>query len=171
MQFNTQLISLAVAIFGACAGAAYAQEVIRIGEVGLVTGPIAHLDNDLQNGARTAIDELNAKGTVIGGKKVKFGLRSEDDGGDPTQGTAAAQKLFDEKVNAVICHLNVGTIIPASKLYFEVGTPQISPTSTISKYTQQGFNTTFRVLANVGDVESYLGPLSTYLGISFTASS
>ncbi|KRB87835.1 hypothetical protein ASE07_18990 [Noviherbaspirillum sp. Root189] len=60
-----------------------------------------------------AIDELNAKGVTIGGKKVKFELLAEDDAADPKQGTAAAQKLVDAKVNGVIGHLNSGTTIPA----------------------------------------------------------
>lgn len=157
MQSNIKLISLAVAIFVAFAGAAHAQEVVKIGEVGPVTGPISHLGKDLQNGARMAIDELNAKGTLIGGKKVRFELKAEDDGGDPKQGTAAAQKLVDEKINGVIGHLNSGTTIPASKIYFEAGIPQISPAATNPKYTQQGFNTTFRVVANDGQLGGTLG--------------
>jgi branched-chain amino acid transport system substrate-binding protein len=46
-----------------------------------------------------AVEELNAKGIKIGGKAVKFTLMLEDDGGDPKQGTAVAQKLVDAKVN------------------------------------------------------------------------
>ena len=42
--------------------------------------------------ARMAIEELNAKGVTIGGKKVKLELVAEDDAADPKQGTAAAQK-------------------------------------------------------------------------------
>ena len=39
-------------------------------------------------------------------------------------------------------------MIPASKIYSDAGIPQISPGSTNPKYTQQGFKTTFRVVAN-----------------------
>jgi branched-chain amino acid transport system substrate-binding protein len=48
----------------------------------------------------------------------------------------------------VVGHENSGTTIPASKIYFDAGIPQISPASTSPKYTQQGFNTAFRVVAN-----------------------
>ena len=100
------------------AGSAYAQDlVVKIGHVGPTSGAIAHLGKDNENGARMAIEELNAKGVTIGGKKVKFELLAEDDAGDPKQGTAAAQKLVDAKVNGVIGHLNSGTSIPASKIY------------------------------------------------------
>lgn len=129
-------------------GTAYAQEVVKIGHVGPTSGAIAHLGKDNQNGGQMAIDELNAKGTMIGGKKVKFELVPEDDAADPKQGTAVAQKLVDEKVNGVVGHLNSGTTIPASKIYSDAGIPQISPSSTNPKYTRQGFKTAFRVVAD-----------------------
>ncbi|MEN3290783.1 MAG: branched-chain amino acid transport system substrate-binding protein, partial [Burkholderiales bacterium] len=100
---------------------------------------------------------LNAKGVTIGGKKVKFEMLAEDDGADPKQGTAVAQKLVDAKVNGVIGHLNSGTTIPASKIYSDAGIPQISPSATNPKYTQQGFKTTFRVVANDGQLGGTLG--------------
>jgi len=131
--------------------------VVKIGHVGPITGNISHLGKDNENGARLAIDDLNAKGFTIGGKKVKFELEAEDDAADPKQGTAAAQKLVDEKVNGVVGHLNSGTSIPASKIYFDAGIPQISPSATNPKYTLQGFNTAFRVVANDNQLGGTLG--------------
>jgi branched-chain amino acid transport system substrate-binding protein len=122
--------------------------VVRIGHVGPTSGGIAHLGKDNENGARMAIDDLNAKGVTIGGKKVKFELVPEDDAGDPKQGTAVAQKLVDAKVNGVIGHLNSGTSIPASKVYSDAGIPQISPSATNPKFTRNGYKTTFRVVAD-----------------------
>lgn len=140
------IVAAAVLGFGT---AAYAQDlIVKIGHVGPTSGAIAHLGKDNENGARMAIDELNAKGVMIGGKKAKFELLAEDDAGDPKQGTAVAQKLVDAKVNGVIGHLNSGTTIPASKIYFDAGIPQISPSATNPKYTRQGFNTAFRVVAD-----------------------
>jgi branched-chain amino acid transport system substrate-binding protein len=157
MRFNTILIPLAGAVALAFTATAGAQEVVKIGHVGPISGAIAHLGKDNENGARMAIDELNAKGVTIGGKKVKFVLLAEDDGGDPRQGTSVAQKLVDAKVNGVIGHLNSGTTIPASKIYHDAGIPQISPSATNPKYTQQGFNTAFRVVANDGQLGGALG--------------
>jgi len=85
---------------------------------------------------------------TIGGKKVKLELVAEDDAADPKQGTAAAQKLCDAKVNGVVGHLNSGTTIPASTVYNQCGIPHITPSSTNPKVTQQGYKTTFRLLAN-----------------------
>jgi branched-chain amino acid transport system substrate-binding protein len=131
------------------AGSVYAQDmVVKIGHVAPTSGAIAHLGKDNEMGARMAIEELNAKGVMIGGKKVKFELLAEDDAGDPKQGTAAAQKLVDSKVQGVIGHLNSGTSIPASKIYSDAGIPQISPSATNPKFTRQGYKTTFRVVAD-----------------------
>lgn len=146
MQYKLNvLVAAAVTLF---AGAVSAQEVVKIGHVGPTSGGIAHLGKDNENGARMAIDELNAKGVTIGGKKVKLELQAEDDAGDPKQGTAVAQKLVDSKVNGVIGHLNSGTSIPASKVYSDAGIPQISPSATNPKYTRNGYKTTFRVVAD-----------------------
>ena len=144
-----QMNLVAAAAVALLAGAVHAEDlVVKIGHVGPTSGGIAHLGKDNENGARMAIDELNAKGVMIGGKKAKFELLAEDDAADPKQGTAAAQKLVDEKVNGVIGHLNSGTTIPASKIYSDAGIPQISPSATNPKYTRQGFKTTFRVVAD-----------------------
>lgn len=145
---NHKLNVVIAAVAFAAATQVSAQEVVKIGHVGPTSGGIAHLGKDNENGARMAIDELNAKGISIGGKKVKFELLAEDDGGDPKQGTAAAQKLVDSKVAGVVGHLNSGTSIPASKIYSDAGIPQISPSATNPKFTRQGFKTTFRVVAD-----------------------
>jgi branched-chain amino acid transport system substrate-binding protein len=159
MQNKIKMIPLAaaVALTFVFAGSASAQEVVKIGHVGPITGPNAHIGKDNENGAKMAIDELNAKGTMIGGKKVTFQLLAEDDASDPKQATAVAQKLVDAKINGVIGHMNSGTTIPASKIYFDAGIPQISPSATNPKYTQQGFNTAFRVVANDGQLGGALG--------------
>ncbi|MDZ7856771.1 branched-chain amino acid ABC transporter substrate-binding protein [Sphaerotilus sp.] len=146
MNHTLNVVIAAVALVAATQVSA--QEVVKIGHVGPTSGGIAHLGKDNENGARMAIDELNAKGVSIGGKKVKFELLAEDDGGDPKQGTAAAQKLVDSKVAGVVGHLNSGTSIPASKIYSDAGIPQISPSATNPKFTRQGFKTTFRVVAD-----------------------
>lgn len=150
--------ALVVALAALCAHPAQAQElVVKIGHVGPVSGPDAHLGKDNELGAKMAIDELNAKGVVIGGKKAKFVLLAEDDASDPKQGTAVAQKLADSNVNGVIGHLNSGTSIPASKIYSDAGIPQISPSSTNPKLTRQGYKTTFRVVADDVHLGSTLG--------------
>jgi len=140
---------IAAASVALLAGAASAQDmVVKIGHVGPVSGAQAHYGKDNENGARMAIEDLNAKGVTIGGKKVKLELVAEDDAADPKQGTAAAQKLCDAKVAGVVGHLNSGTTIPASAVYNQCGIPHVTPSATNPKLTTQGFKTTFRLLAN-----------------------
>jgi len=122
--------------------------LVRIGQVSPLTGPQSHLGKDNDNGARLAIEEANARGVTIGGKKVKFELVSEDDQADPKTATIVAQKLVDAGVKGVIGHLNSGASIPASKIYYDAGIPQVSPSATAIKYTDQGFKTAFRTMTN-----------------------
>ena len=121
---------------------------VRIGSASPLTGPQAHIGIDIRNGVQLGIDDANAAGVDIGGRKVKFELVVEDDEANPTKATTVAQKLVDSKVVAVVGHFNSGASIPASKIYSDAGIPQISPGSTNPKYTQQGFKTTFRVVAH-----------------------
>ena len=143
--------------------------IVKLGHVAPMTGPQAHLGKDNENGAVLAIEELNAKGMEIGGAKVKFELLAEDDQADPKQGSIVAQKLVDAKVNGVIGHLNSGTTIPASKLYADAGIPQISGSATNPKYTQQGFATAFRVMANDVQQGKVLGEFAAKQGIKTVA--
>src|SRR5512139_524611 len=122
--------------------------VVLIGQVSPLTGPQAHLGKDNENGARLALDEINAAGLTLGGKKVVLELKSEDDAADPKTATTVAQKLADEGVAGIIGHLNSGATIPASKIYFDNGIPQISPSATAVAYTAAGFKTAYRVMTN-----------------------
>lgn len=124
------------------------EPVIKIGSASPLTGPQAHLGKDNANGAQLAVDEINAHGLILGGKKVRLQLLVEDDQADPKTATTVAQKLADDDVAGVIGHLNSGATIPASKIYYDSEIPQISPSATAVAYTMQGFNTAFRVMSN-----------------------
>ncbi|ATE61491.1 branched-chain amino acid ABC transporter substrate-binding protein [Thauera sinica] len=145
MQKKT-LVALALAGLGMTA--AHAQTVVKIGNAGPLTGPIAHIGKDTENGVRLALDDANAKGITIGGQAVKFELVSEDDQADPRTATTVAQRLSDNGVKGVVGHLTSGASIPASRIYEQAGIPMITPSSTNPKLTQQGFKTTYRVIAN-----------------------
>ncbi|HSV51545.1 MAG TPA: branched-chain amino acid ABC transporter substrate-binding protein [Burkholderiaceae bacterium] len=147
MQMKLKL-TVAAAI-AAVAGMASAQDqVVKIGHVAPVSGAQAHYGKDNENGVRMAIEDLNAKGVTIGGKKVKLEIQAEDDAADPKQGTAAAQKLCDAKVAGVVGHLNSGTTIPASKVYNDCGIPHVTGAATNPNLTKPGYKTTYRIIAN-----------------------
>ena len=122
------------------------QRVVKIGHAAPLTGAIAHLGKDNENGVRLAIDEANAKRLTIGGETVAFEMLSEDDEGKENKGPIIAQKFADAKVAGVVGHLNSGVTIPASAVYNQAGIPMISGSATNPKLTEQGFKVAFRTV-------------------------
>jgi len=149
-KISLTLVAAAVALIGCGeqkpAAKADAALEVKIGHVGPMTGGIAHLGKDNENGARLAVDQANDAKIKLGGKVVKFVFMGEDDQADPKVGTTVAQKLVDAKVAGVVGHLNSGTSIPASPIYSQAGIPVISGSATNPKLTEQGFKTQFRVV-------------------------
>jgi branched-chain amino acid transport system substrate-binding protein len=133
--------------------------VVKIGHVAPLSGPLAHLGQDNENGARLAIEEISAQGLTIDGHAIRLELDAQDDAADPKKGIAAAQQLVADHVVAVVGHLNSGVSIPASKIYSDANVAQISGATTSPAYTQQGYKTTFRVVPT----DARQGPvLATY---------
>src|SRR6195256_5066964 len=120
--------------------------VVKIGHAGPLTGGIAHLGKDDENGVHLAVDEATAKKIKIGGKTIKFEMMSEDDQADPKMGPTIGQKFVDAKVAGVVGHLNSGVSIPASAVYNQAGIPMISGSATNPKLTEQGFKVAFRTV-------------------------
>jgi branched-chain amino acid transport system substrate-binding protein len=133
---------------------AHGQTVVKLGFAGPLTGQIANLGKDNERGAQLAIEDINAQHLVIGGKQVVLQLDSQDDAADPRTATQVAQRLVDDGVAAVIGHMTSGTSISASKIYSDANVAQITPSATNPAYTQQGFATTFRLVAT----DAVLGP-------------
>jgi len=149
-RFHFSLQLTAAAALAAACGVAAAQDVqmVKIGHAGPISGGIAHIGKDTENGVRLAVEDLNAQGLVIGGKKIKFELAAEDDAGDPRQATAVAQKLCDQKVAGLVGHLQSGTSIPAASVYSKCDLPHITAAATNPDLTKPGYKTTFRLIAN-----------------------
>jgi branched-chain amino acid transport system substrate-binding protein len=139
---------------------AQAPQIVRIGFASPLTGTQAHYGQDNVNGARMAIDDLNAQKFRIRGDIVRFELVVEDDKADPLTGTVVAQRLVDAGVRAVVGHFNSGVTIPASKVYADARIPQLS-VSTAVHYTQQGFRTAFRMMADDEQQGVTLGQYAT----------
>ena len=87
MRVRPQLFiaSLSALCFTWCSHAGAEDLIVRIGQVSPLTGNIAHLGKDAENGVRMALDEANARGIVIAGRKIQFLLASEDDAAEPRQ--------------------------------------------------------------------------------------
>ncbi len=135
-------------------------QIVKIGFASPLTGPQAHYGQDNLNGARMAIDELNARSPGIGGRPVRFELMAEDDQADPRTGTIVAQRLVDAGIRGMAGHFNSGVSIPASRIYSDAGIPQIS-VSTAVRYTRQGYKSVFRVMADDDQQGAALGRYAT----------
>src|SRR5690606_26875084 len=107
----------------------------------------AHYGEDMRNGLQLAIEEANEQGIEVDGKVAQFELVSKDDQADPRTAVQVAQQIVDEGVDGVLGHFNSGTTIPASSVYNDAGLPQIAM-ATSPEYTQQGYDTTFRMMTS-----------------------
>ncbi len=158
MQQNIRIKPLALAAMTMILSLpALADDTVLIGLTGPLTGPSARIGKDLENGARLAIADANAQKPTLNGKPVTFKLVSEDDQSDPRTAVAVAQRLVDEGVAGVVGHWNTGTSIPAARIYHDAGIAQVAPVATGHGYTQQGFDTSFRVMGHDDDGGNYAG--------------
>ncbi|HGE8374359.1 TPA: branched-chain amino acid ABC transporter substrate-binding protein [Serratia marcescens] len=158
MQQNIRIKPLALAAMTMILSLpALAADTVLIGLAGPLTGPSARIGKDLENGAQLAIADANAQKPTLNGKPVTFKLVSEDDQSDPRTAVAVAQRLVDEGVAGVVGHWNTGTSIPAARIYHDAGIAQVAPVATGHGYTQQGFDTSFRVMGHDDDGGNYAG--------------
>ncbi len=121
------------------AGAARAD--ITIGIAGPMSGSEAAFGEQFRRGAAKVVDDINAKGGVLGQRLV---VTMGDDACDPKQAVAVANEMASKKVPFVAGHFCSGSSIPASEVYAETGILQISPASTNPKFTERGLPNVFR---------------------------
>jgi branched-chain amino acid transport system substrate-binding protein len=126
---------------------AMADQVVKLGFAAPLTGPQSHYGEDMRNGLTLAIEEANAQKIQLDGETARFELVSRDDQADPRTAVQVAQQIVDEDVQGVLGHFNSGTTIPASSVYNDAGLPQIAM-ATSPEYTDQGFDTTFRMMTS-----------------------
>lgn len=133
------LAGLALGVGLAVTGSAQAQ--IKLGVGGPITGPNATFGNQLKMGAEQAVEDINAKGGVMG---QKITIQIGDDASDPKQGVSIANKFVSDGVKWVVGNFNSGVSIPSSEVYAESGVVQITPASTNPKFTDRNMWNTFR---------------------------
>ncbi len=123
-------------------GISTASAEILISTAGPMTGQYASFGEQMKRGAEMAVQDINAKGGVLG---QKVALTIGDDACDPKQAVAVANKFVSQGVKFVAGHFCSGSSIPASKVYSEENILQISPASTNPKLTDEGGPNVFRV--------------------------
>jgi branched-chain amino acid transport system substrate-binding protein len=115
---------------------------VKIAAGGPMTGGSAAFGAQLKQGVEQAVEDINAKGGILGQKLV---LSVGDDRADPKEGVSAANKFAADGVKYVIGHFNSGVTIPASDVYMENGMMVITPAATNPKVTDRNMWNVFRV--------------------------
>lgn len=141
------LAALTLAGTASLTGCNSAPSVVKIGVAQPLTGNLAALGQDLLNGVNLAVEEINKEGFQIKGKPVRLEVVAVDDRADAKTGVEVAKQLVEAGVVAVIGDLNSGVSIAAAPIYAENNIAQLA-ISTNPKYTELGFPTTFRLVAN-----------------------
>jgi branched-chain amino acid transport system substrate-binding protein len=114
-------------------GAAKSAKPIRVGVLTNLTGDKANIGIHEVNGIKMAIDELNAKGGVLGRKLEMY---TGDARGNPTDGVNACRRLIGEnKVDFIIGAGQSGTNIASTPLANDAKIPLIGTTTTNPKVT------------------------------------
>jgi branched-chain amino acid transport system substrate-binding protein len=141
----TKSFALAAAAFVLAAGPVRADD-LNVAVVGPITGQYAAFGEQMKRGAEMAVQDINAKGGVLGRKLT---LAVGDDACDPKQALNVANQMANNHVQFIDGHYCSGSSIPASSVYADNGILQISPASTNPRFTddatQKGWNNVFRV--------------------------
>lgn len=144
----TAVLTAGVIVFTALlSGCDKSPLTVKVGVAQPLTGNLAPLGTDLLNGVKMAIEELNKEGILVQGRTVMFEVVPVDDRASVETGKEVARQLVEAGVVAVIGHLNSGVSIAAAPIYAEARIPQMA-ISTNPKFTQLGFDTVFRLVAN-----------------------
>jgi branched-chain amino acid transport system substrate-binding protein len=127
---------------------AYAAEPIKIGLVTALSGQSAQGGEAIARGLRVAIDEINARGGAIDGRKLE--LVSRDDESNPAKGVIAARELiYKDKVSVIFGGLDTPVSMALVPLMNQTKTPFMGPWAAGTGITRNGANPNyvFRVSA------------------------
>ncbi|MEG1375411.1 MAG: ABC transporter substrate-binding protein [Comamonas sp.] len=154
-----QLGTLALACAAAFAGPAMAQEVIKIGYSGPLSGGAAQYGKNALDGMLLAADELNAANLEVGGKKVKFEIVALDDKYNPSETAINAQRLVQQHKTAAILVPHSGGIF-AAQTTNERNNFIVLAYSSVPQITNRGNKLTLRIPP---EFTTYIEPFSKYL--------
>jgi branched-chain amino acid transport system substrate-binding protein len=141
---KTTKVLTVTTVLSACLVVLPARADIKVGIMLPTSGSEATYGADMENAIKMAIEEVNAKGGVLGQKIVTF---TADDGCDPQMATAAASKLTSNEVTAVLGGYCSGATLPTLKIYSDAGIPFVVLSANSSKFTALNPGNTFLINA------------------------
>lgn len=142
------VLALAAAGLGLTGGVAHAADTIKIGLVTALSGQSARAGEALTRGMTIAIDEINASGGVLGGRKLELVRR--DDEGNPAKGVLAARELiYKDKVAVLFGGLDTPVSMAIVPIANQEKVPFMGPWAAGTPITRNGANPNyvFRVSA------------------------
>lgn len=132
---NHTMKSLVAAALATLSLSAVAADPIKIGVAGPFTGGSAPMGVSMRDGVKLAVNEINAKGGVLG---RKLQLVERDDEAKNERGVQIAQELINkEKVVATVGYINTGVALASQRFFQEAKIPVINNVATGSVITKQ----------------------------------
>jgi len=159
---STLLFTLAVLAVPGVVVLAQSKEPVKIGLTAAVSGGSAASGEAIKRGLEIAIEEINAKGGVLGGRPLRLVVR--DDEGQPAKGVTIARELVErEKVSAVFGGLHTPVALAQVAVWQELKTPYMGAWAAGTNITRNGQtpNYVFRVSANDDDADKFLTRYAT----------
>jgi branched-chain amino acid transport system substrate-binding protein len=137
------LAALALLVAG-LAAPALAQKPVKIGVLTPLSPPgDASAGQFIVRGAKMAMDDINARGGVLGGRKVELVI--EDDSGTPEKGAAGFRKLAtQDQVAAVVGQFHSSVMAATQTLAEQFQIPIFSTQASAKSITEKHLNYTFR---------------------------
>lgn len=112
-------------------------DTIKIGGLAPLTGNVAQYGQAVDNAVKMAIEEINAKGGVLG-KKIVY--KSVDEKGDPTEAVNAYYSLVEEGIVALIGDVTSKPSKSVAQKAAEDNMPMITPSGSEESITKVGNN-------------------------------
>lgn len=132
------LVVMMALVLALTASFALADETLKIGVIGPLTGPYAVYGLAVQYGAQIAADEINAKGGV------QVEILAEDDQGDGELGVNAYNKLLDDGANMLLSTVTSGSCFAVSDVAYEDRVFMLTPSGSADTITD-GKDNMYRV--------------------------
>ncbi len=147
----------AVAVTATAASSQQAKPPVTVALVAAMSGGSALSGEAIKRGLTVAIDEINATGGVLGGRKIELVIRDEE--GNPSKGVTAARDVIEREGAVVVfggLHSPVGlAMLP---VFHELKVPYMGTWAAATTITRNGRhpNFMFRVSANDDIVDHFL---------------
>ena len=145
------LLTAVIAVAGLAVGPALAADPVKIGHVAALSGGSAQSGEAITRGLTIAIDEINAKGGVLGGRKLE--LVQRDDESTPPKGLTAARELvFKEKVAVIFGGIDSPVALAMVPLLNKEKVPHMAVWAAGTGITRNGANPNYIFRVSAVDV-------------------